>query len=236
MSYFLFDEKLISGREVEVEGPEALHLLMSRRVQVGEEISLQDPYGRRFFCRVVGLGKKTLRVLVKTEIPVPAEDGLQIILFQSFVGEQALDFVLQKGTELGLNRLVLFNSQHTAFRLTEQIYNKKMPRWQKICWEAAKQSDRGRIPDLEFCLGTDEVLAEAVALDEVVFLDPSGSKFCGCASSVKTVGLVVGPEGGFADWEKQKFKKLPNVYTLSLGPRLLRAETAALAGISLLRQ
>ncbi|MCL5775300.1 MAG: 16S rRNA (uracil(1498)-N(3))-methyltransferase [Patescibacteria group bacterium] len=235
MPYFLSSENLKLATEVVVVGEEARHLMLSRRLKVGEKIKLQGPDGKRFLCKVVGVGKKDLRAEAEEVLPVPQEPKTKITLFQAYINQAALDMVLQKSTELMANRVVVFNSHNAANRLEKGRFGEKQKRWEKILWEAARQSERLRPPQLGFAGTLDEVLIEAGSLDMVVLTEPtSEGKFKRLRlENSETLGLVVGPEGGFTQEENAKILSLPNSQGVNLGPVLLRAETASLAALAI---
>ena len=235
MPYFLSLDNLKPKVEVVVAGEEARHLMLSRRLKVGESVKLQGPDGKRFLCRVVGIEKKSLKVEVVEEVLIPEEPKLRVTLFQSYINQAALDLVLQKSTELMADRVVIFNSLNTANHLGKTKFEEKRERWGKILWEAAKQSERSHPPRLGFAETLKEALAEASPLDMVVLADPaSRQKFKDLKlGSLKTLGLFVGPEGGFSQEETAKMSALPNSQGVSLGPVLLRAETASLAALAI---
>jgi 16S rRNA (uracil1498-N3)-methyltransferase len=237
MSYFLYPKVLEKNQTIKLDGNELGHLF-SRRVKPGEKMNLQGVDEKRFECEIVSVGKKEVSLKVLNEVLVPKELDVKITLFQSFVNEQALDFILQKSTELGANKIILFNSQNTASKLLSGIFEKKSVRWNKILWEAAKQCDRMHPPGLEFAEGVESVVAGLSKYEKIVLLDPKGESVKNSWQSWpinKSCAIIVGPEGGFTEVEVEKFKSLTNCSPVSLGPVLLRAETAALAGISAVR-
>jgi 16S rRNA (uracil1498-N3)-methyltransferase len=249
MSYFLSNKNLIAGSAISLEGEEAFHIMLSRRIKPGEHILLQGPDGKRFKSEVVKLTKKTVDVSVLDEIEIPKESKTKITLFQAVVSEKALDFIFQKSTELGAYKIVLFNSAHTATKLSQDVFNKKKDRWEKILWEAAKQSDRSTIPQLRFSPpkigevpeGRGGIEEELKSFHRIFILDAAGDRLKGTGSnfplsaSPLSLGLLIGPEGGLTPEEIDSFKEFPNAKLISLGPIILKAETAALASIAILR-
>jgi len=232
VSYFLTDQNLISGREIQITGNEAKHILLSRRFKKGERLALQGGDEKRFKVEIVNAGKKDLTVKVLDQIPAPPEPTINIALFQAVVNEKALDFILQKGTELGACKIVLFNSENVATKLSVDLFKKKFPRWQKICQEAAKQCDRVHPPKIEFVDDIKEALSN---YQNIVLLDPAGGRFKDLIiEEDKDYAILVGPEGGFTQQEIDRFKSLPNCAPVCLGPLILRAETAALAGLAVM--
>lgn len=232
MPYFLSDKNLSLNQETEVSGEEARHILFAQRIKKGEKIKLQGPDGKRFLSEVVSADKKSLKILPVESLPTPQEPKVKITLFQSVVSEKALDFIFQKGTELGLNKVVLFNSKNTATKLSADGFKKKQERWNKILMESAKQCERVKWPELEFVNLIEGVLSKAKSCDKILLMDIIGERHLALSTNNLALGLIVGPEGGFTEEEIKTFKTLANLQAISLGLTLLRAETAALAGIA----
>lgn len=235
MPYFLSPKNLEPGLVLEVGGDEAAHLLFARRLKVGEQVKLQGPDEKRFLCEVLAADRRTLKVLVKKSIPVPSEPKVLTKLFQAVVSQSALDIIFQKATELQAEEVVIFNSQNTANPVSRQKFEEKKNHWEKVLMEAAKQCERARPPKLQFCKNLEECLAGLRALDLVVLLAPESSeKFKNLSTSkIKTLGLVIGPEGGFTQKEAVQVLSLPKAKGVSLGQVLLRAETAAISALAL---
>lgn len=230
MPYFFSNKNLSVEDVVDVSGEEARHILV-HRPKIGESLKLQGPDRKRFETEVLEVKKTSLKLIVQKELDVPKEPGLKITLFQSVVSEKALDFIFQKSTELGANKIVLFNSQNTAAKLSAEKFKSKQERWNKILMESAKQCERGVWPELEFLFGVDEVML-AVKKLEKVFLTDTGGKKISKVDKATSAGILVGPEGGLTKEEISNFKSLPNVETVSLGNFTLRAETAALSALA----
>ena len=219
------------GGQYEVGEEEGNHIL-ARRPRLNEKFDFQGSDSRRFVCEIIGVSKKHVSVRALKETAVPPEPTIEVTLFQSVISEQSLDFVLQKSTELGVQKVVLFNSQRTAARLSQEKFEKKSSRWNKILWEAAKQSGRVRPPVVGYLGNLDEVISSSSRLNKLFVFDISGSKLNTKYHPQKSVGLLVGPEGGLAEAEINTLSALPNTEVITLGPLILRAETAALAAVS----
>lgn len=238
MSYFLSSQILSLNSVVEIHGEEARHILLARRMKKGESFNLQGSDEKRYKVEITDINKNNLKLKVVESVLVPTEPKVKITLFQSYLSEKALDFILQKGTELGAFKIVLFNSQNTATKLSKEGFIKKEERWNKILWEAAKQSDRVHPPTLEFFDNLDNVILSAKMFDKVLLCDIAGEpvkNLGNLSQSFKSCAIIIGPEGGFAQEEIVRIIKLPNSVSVSLGPVLLRAETAALAMLSIVR-
>lgn len=235
MPYFLSYKNLEPETEIQIMGEEARHILLSHRIKVGEQIKLQGPDDKRYLSQVIKADKKSLTVKVLSLLATPQEPSVAITLFQAMVSEKALDFIFQKGTELGLGKIVLFNSANTATKLSGAAFERKRERWNKILTEAAKQSERAKWPELLFVADVTKT-AELIKDSNKIFLaDISGAKIPAMIPAPLAVALIIGPEGGFTEDEIREFKLLPNFQIISLSSFILRAETAAIAGISILQ-
>jgi 16S rRNA (uracil1498-N3)-methyltransferase len=235
MPYFFCAENLSLNKFVEIGGEEARHILLAHRSKIGEKIKLQGPDGNRHNAEIVEIGKNKLKLKILEQLIPPAEPKVKITLFQAVVSEKALDFIFQKGTELGVTKIVLFNSANAATKLSSDQFKKKLDRWNKILGEAAKQSERVNFPGLEFVSNLDSVVSALKSYGKVFLADILGGKPQAVNGLIQTYAVVVGPEGGFTKDEVRVLQTLKNLQTVSLGPTVLRAETAALAIVAIIR-
>jgi 16S rRNA (uracil1498-N3)-methyltransferase len=238
MSYFLSPQKLNVGELFELNGEEVRHILLSRRMKVGSTLNMQGLDGKRYKTEIKEIGKNILKLIALEEVLVPEELELKITLFQSVVSEKALDFIFQKATELGAAGITLFNSKNTATKLSASQFDAKSVRWNKILWESAKQCDRSKIPALKFLPELNEILLAASNYDQVIILDASGANLQSSIfnpKSITTLALAIGPEGGFTQEELHQLESLPNSTISLISPFTLRAETAAIAGLSIIQ-
>lgn len=235
MPYFFSRQKLSLGQQALIDADEAKHLLLSLRVKQGELINLQGPDEKRYECEVIKIMNGDLLINPLRQLMVPKEFETKVALFQSFIKESALDFVLQKGTELGVSKIVLFNSANTANKLSLEKFTQKLIRWNKITLEAIKQCGWVKAPKIEF---SPDITSAAKVLGEfktVILLDPDGVKLKDSTlKDKKEIAIIVGPEGGFKKEEIELLKKQPNTINVSLGPVFLRAETAAISALAII--
>ncbi|MGK0290597.1 MAG: 16S rRNA (uracil1498-N3)-methyltransferase, partial [bacterium] len=182
-------------------------------------------------CSVIKIKKGKVTANVLQQIETPEESPLRIHLFQAFVKEKAFDFILQKSTELGVASIHILETKFSQKLPQAKLIEKKIQRWEKIAWEACKQSGRVKPPEIHihkdwqnipfeeysypiYCLHTKKT-EEAVVWDTLDSND---------------VGLVIGPEGGFSENEVSDELKM-----VHLGKRILRADTASITGVSILQ-
>ncbi|HVY68135.1 MAG TPA: 16S rRNA (uracil(1498)-N(3))-methyltransferase [Patescibacteria group bacterium] len=231
MSYFLTEENLEVARPARLKGEEAAHLLLSRRIKPGEIIKAQGPDGRRFFCRVAALNKREVEIVPAEPGPIPPPPRAAVTLYQAVLSQAPLEMVLQKATELSVAEIVLFNAERTATKLAPEKFAEKVGRWRKILQEAAKQSERQFPPVLGF---QNDLFAaiEKVVGDGVVLVFDGRGEPPRAGTVLGRLDAVIGPEGGWSPAEFDRLKRLPNVRLVSLGPLVLRADTAAAAALA----
>jgi 16S rRNA (uracil1498-N3)-methyltransferase len=234
MPYFLADTNIRINKPFILSGDEANHIVLSKRAKIGERVKIQGPNGKRFICEILEAKKHRVELKPLEETAVPAEPAVKIVLFQSVVAQASLDLIFQKSVELGAGEVVLFNSANTATRLTREKFEEKSTRRNKILWEAAKQCERARIPELRFLNNLDDVIQFAKDLGKVFLMDIEGQRLEMIGKGFIAVGFLVGPEGGLTEEEIDKIKKLPNCRAVTLGPILLKAETVAIAGLAII--
>lgn len=272
MSYFLANNILKTGAEQTITGEEVVHIAQARRIKIGEHINLQGPDHRRFNTEVIAadrhaergsLGRSASRraitVKILEEISTPPEPKLKVILFQALIHEQALDYILQKSTELGAATIVIFPSENTPTQFHGERLIHKIERWQKIALEAAKQCDRVQTPELQFAVDFEEAVERAKKVEKILVFDQRGhpfdltsdhpkpllekegksptisSPFEGEVGRGRSIGIFIGPEGGFTPEELTTLRALPNATAVRMGPRILRTETAATAAIAIVQ-
>jgi 16S rRNA (uracil1498-N3)-methyltransferase len=247
MSFFLADRPLESGQTFPFAGPEAHHLLSSRRIRPGERFALQDPLGRRFEAEIVSVEQRRAVVRVLGALALPAPPRVRVGLLQAAVKDKAAELILQKATELGVAGLCFFPAQRSTVAHKALAASGALARWERIAWEACKQSDRAAPPVLRVSAH----LAGAVAIDlepgdgspstgqdptrsRAWLLHPEGGRTLGEALAAEPlprgsrVRLLVGPEGGFTE-EEVAAAGQGGFEPVRLEGGILRAETAALA-------
>ncbi|MFA6006799.1 MAG: RsmE family RNA methyltransferase [Candidatus Paceibacterota bacterium] len=240
MSYFFASQNLMAGEEAIIAGEEAHHLMHARRIRIGEAIKLQGPDKRRFRAVISEIGRRNITVHVDEEIKVPREPRIHIHLFQACTKEKTIDVILQKGTELGVEQIHFFQSSNSPQQLLDGA-NDKLERWANIALESAKQCDRVVWPAIEIIKDEEELEKQVLAMDHFYIIDAKGKKSLShMASEIPkllglSVGICIGPEGGLSEEELAQFAKSTNAIMAHLGPRTLRASTAAPVAISIIQ-
>ncbi len=215
-----------------VFSPEQAHQITAvLRMKSGATLIVLDNTGWEYVAELVVVDRKRATAVVRQKRPSTNEPALQITLYQSGLKRDNFEWVLQKGTELGVSRFVPLITERTVARLP-----KKFGRWQRILTEAAEQSRRGRIPDLAGSV----TFADAVSQlpdGETAVIPWVGADKGGLGDvlmgDVTAVALFIGPEGGFTP-EEIALAQQRGVQPVTLGKRTLRSETAALAATAVI--
>ncbi len=246
---FLPAEQLRSEHTV-ITGDNARHLALVLRIQPGEIITIFDGQGYRYECTVNQVHKKEITVQLNRKEPYSVESPISVVLAQGLPKGDKMDLIIQKATELGATRIIPLITERSQVKQTN-----KLERWKKIALSASRQSGRDRITDISDAVTLGEFLAPQMAPPGKVYSeDIKGVKLkstlrillsedyklrnlrqlLGDNSSVEEVILMVGPEGGFSRTEVQASSE-KGFTEASLGPRILRTETAPLAAISIIQ-
>lgn len=228
MTYFLYSGEIEEDMEFTIQGEEAFHILLSRRIKKDQEIIIQDQNFHRFKVKVVDKKRKSLDLLPLTRLRTPPEPDFKIHLYQSIVKEKAMDHIIQKSTELGVASLTLF---HSDFSQNSDLGSeKKMVRWQRISWEACKQSGRLKPPEMRLIpLGTAPPMDKRKTL--FLSLGKKSVSLRGLRFKEREINIMIGPEGG---WSEREIAECDH-QTFHLGPRTLRSDTASLVALSILQ-
>lgn len=219
-----------------LRGDESHHARRALRLREGDAVTCFDGAGRGWRGRIDRHSGDCTFVVIDSvvEPEVPARPRMS--LAQALVKGERMDMIVQKATELGVGRIIPLIADRSEVRLDTERSEKRLERWRRIVIEAAKQSERLTLPSIETPRTLRELLANSeepvVALVERdarsirVVLDELGAP--------EEVIVVVGPEGGWSDDERRLFEA-SNAHCVSLGPGVLRAETAAIAGLAVVR-
>jgi 16S rRNA (uracil1498-N3)-methyltransferase len=205
------------------------HSVRVVRLRAGEEVELFDRQGHA--ARGVVEAIERDRAIVIAGDPLPSrESPLAMHLAMSVIQLEKFELVLQKATELGVASIIPMETERVEVR--RERYQGKLERWNKILFEATKQSGRARIPTIEEPATFDDVLARSGT--KILFdADAEPSAEPGAAEALEDVTLLVGPEGGWSDDELRRARDAGCRFA-RLGPRRLRAETAAIVALSVI--
>lgn len=231
---FFLPPEALSGNRVYFPPDRSRQIARVLRMQPGQVVEVLDGQGQVYVVRLEQVRPRETWGRVVDVRPAGGEPPLQVVLFQALLKGERMDWVLQKGTEVGVTRFVPMITRYTVVRRRD-----KRERWTRILTEAAEQCGRAYIPRLEDVVGWEKALAAAFTSEVVLMAHgsqevlPLRQVLAEMSQKAQDVALLVGPEGGFAPEEvAQAITR--GVHLVSLGPRTLRAETAAVVFATLL--
>ncbi len=245
MNKRLFLEKRkISGGEgttLRLTGEEAKYVGRVLRLGKGDRITLCTGEGLEYRCTIRGMDGRSVFLTVEDVVEADRESGLDITLCQALAKGKKMDLVVQKGTELGVKRFIPFISARSVSRPGDREASGKVERWAKVALEASRQCGRNVIPVVEHIVTMAELLERFSSFDDdrTLKIIPWESEHARgfrdlCDLPPERVVLMVGPEGGFSAEEVVKAEGAGFV-PISLGRRVLRTETAALAAVGIVQ-
>ncbi len=237
MPTFFLDRKKLSGDTAVLDGTEAGHMLRSLRLSVGDSFHAFDEEGRRYRMRILEATSRSLRAEILETFPPEPPPLVAVTLLVGLPKADKMDFILEKATELGVSRVIPFRSSRTIPRVDPADARKRLLRWERVALAAAKQCGSGRVPDVAGIVPYPEALRRAAEHEgKVVFYEGEGTfslkRVLAGMPAVRTVALVVGPEGGFSPGEVGE-AVAAGCLCAGLGSRILRVETAALAVLAM---
>ncbi len=212
-----------------VLAPEARRYLADvLRLAPGARIEVFDGRGGRYEGRIEE-GFEAVRLGPREEAPAAA---VEIALLLALAKGEKMDLVVQKATELGVARILPFAAERSVVRLEAAKVGERAARWRRIAEEAARQSGRADVPEVRPPVALGQALADLAPATRAFVFHPGGGRLDGPAPA--SVAAVVGPEGGLSDAEVRDCEAA-GATRASLGPRTLRAETAAIVAVALLQ-
>lgn len=223
-------------------GDEAAHLARVLRTKPGQALTCFDGCGTRYRCVVTAVSEAAVSCDVLAAAPGGAEPTVEVTLYVGYPKGDKLEHIIQKATELGAVRIVPFFSRYCV--VTPKKEEQKNQRYNRIAFEAVKQSARDRVPAVELPLTFAQLLKELPGYDAALFCYEAQSggptlRQCCAAAQAKAaaegraprIAIVTGSEGGFSAEEAQAAAAAGGS-TVGLGPRILRCETAPLAALT----
>ncbi len=229
------ESKLEEGGQIRLRGEQARYLSRVLRLKAGSELIVFDGRGGEYAARVEEAARDVMAVRVGAFIAVERESPLHITLVQGLSRGERMDFTVQKAVELGVHAIAPVTTERGVVRLDGERRRRRLEHWQGIAVNACQQCGRTRLPRIEPIAGLDEWLDTRFHPGTDAFvLSPDAGMTPAELEPRDGVVLLVGGEGGFSDAEMHRIRQR-GFEPLSLGPRILRTETAALAALTALQ-
>jgi 16S rRNA (uracil1498-N3)-methyltransferase len=240
MARFYCPLPLVTGQVVDLPPTAARHVQVLR-MQPGHTLTLFNGEGGEFSAEVQHMGRSDVRVVVGEHRDVECEAAVQVHLAVGMPANERMDWLVEKATELGVHRITPLMTERSVIRLTGERAEKKQAHWQAIASSASEQCGRNRVPVIDIPERLDAWLARQTPQAHVVHgvlslhasTQPLQDLRAGAAVTPSAWVLLNGPEGGLTDAEDAA-ARAKGFAAVSLGERVLRAETAALGALALL--
>jgi len=240
MRYFFIKQSDFAGSKAVVKGSDAHHIKNVLRLKPGDKIGLFDGTGLKYEARIVTLLPKNVEVSVIHSFSSATESSVDITVAQALLKDRKMDLLVRQLTELGITRWIPFMAKRSVPRPDKKRLFTRTERWKKIAKEAVKQCKRSCPLKIGATVSFEEILNLGKDSDlQIVFWEEESKPVdkelsVSNVKAAKKIFILLGPEGGFTLKEVEN-AKASGFITASLGPRILRAETATLAACTLLQ-
>jgi len=225
------DLSLSSGETVVLPRDKAHHLSHVLRMHTGAAIKLFNDTGYEFDATIIKLTKKSADVEIKQACEIKNESPLNIVLCLAVARGQHMDFSIQKAVELGVNTIVPVMSEFSNVKLQGERVQNKITHWKNIIISAAEQCGRNRLPQLLMPVSFSECLTTSFSKTRLILHPGSQQAMPALKPDNNQLSLLIGPEGGFSETEVSQAIANETI-PISLGPRILRSETAVVCALS----
>lgn len=228
-----FVEQVRNGT-AEIGGEDAKHLTRVLRVEAGQRYEISD--NREVYLAEIETARKEHVIFRVIDKVAPQPLPVRLILAPALIKFDHFEWMIEKATELGVEAILPFAAVRSE-RGLDRAAGKRVERWRRIAMEASQQCRRDRLPEIEDPAESDAIVARAFdhrfILDELPGTPPILTALPGNLQASQTIALVLGPEGGWTGEERASFA-FAGWQPVSLGPQILRAETAAIAALAIL--
>lgn len=218
-----------------IEGADAKHIARSLRMRVGEKLVVSDSKGTDYNCQISALSDDRVELTVQEKLPCQSEPDISVTLCTCLLKGDKFETVIRHSVELGVNEILPLVSTNCVSRPDAKALKSKGERWQKIANEAAGQCGRGVLPAVKQTMDIIDFAKTIKDYDLVLFFYEAGGAPLGETiwdnDKAKKIAIITGPEGGFTAKEAEMLNQA-GAKTISLGKRILRAETAPLAALT----
>lgn len=239
MHKFFANCEMVNDSYATITGDDVKHIYKVLRLNCGDEVVINNEQGKEYLGEIEEITKQYVKVKIIEEIEINSESNLNITLFQGLPKSTKMDLVVQKCTELGVNTFVPIITSRVDVKLKGEF--KKLDRLQRIALEACKQCKRAKVPKVLEPIDFKEMIKSLEDMDLVVvpYENATGNgirtmKNLIKKNALKNVAIIVGPEGGFEEEEIEALEE-KKAYIVTLGPRILRTETAGFVCVSLIQ-
>lgn len=239
MHRFFVDKKNINNDQVIINGDDVKHIKNVLRLTIDDEITVCDGENWDYLLKIENIENNEVIGTVINKEKSKGEPPVEVVLYQGLPKSSKMDLIIQKATELGIKKIVPVITERTVVKIQNQKKeNNKLERWNRIAIEAAKQCRRGELPLVDNIIGFKQMINEVK--EDFVIVPYENERKIGTKEVLqdyknhgrKRISIMIGPEGGF---EEEEISRLIDIgaKSISLGPRILRTETAGFTALAI---
>ena len=239
MHRFFIDQSTEVDSNVIISGNDYNHLKNSLRLNIGDRVILSDGNGFDMEAEIINFSDQGAELKILSKDKSKVEAGIKIWLAQGLPKKSKMDLIVEKATEIGFAGLIPLESKRTIVKYNHKKKNKKKNRWQRVAEAAAKQSGRAVVPEIKDFYSADSLKNLKEEFDYVLLLWEDEKEYSikdffkdNNVAAEASILLIIGPEGGFSEAEANKLKDELEARIITLGPRILRTETAGITALT----
>lgn len=238
MYQFFVQNEQVQQNKIIITGSDVNHIKNVIRLKPSDAIRVSDEDGNAYFCHITEIFEMEVWAEIDRMDETGTELSNRIYLFQGLPKNEKMELIIQKAVELGVYEVIPVAMRNCVVKLDDKKAEGKVKRWQAIAESAAKQSKRTIIPNIAMPISYKQAIERAKELDVTLVpyenergMEATRELILGIKKG-ESIGIIIGPEGGFAEEEIEMVKD--GMHRISLGRRILRTETAGLATLSML--
>jgi len=233
----LFHDGSLDANTIQLSTATARHAIQVLRLAVGSKLIVFNGNGHDYHASIKSIKKSKVDINIYTNTAICNESAFRIELGIALIKNDRLDLTIQKATELGVTSITPVNSEYSNITINHNKQDKKHQHWQGVIQHACEQCGRASLPNMNPITRVEDFISAQSKLTTLVLNPLSDTAMQSLPNEIeatKAIRLLIGPEGGFSEKERQMFEN-KNIVQAKLGPRILRAETAAISAITLLQ-
>jgi 16S rRNA (uracil1498-N3)-methyltransferase len=236
--FFITNSEILKDSPV-IEGPEAHHIAKVFRLKAGDHIVLLDGSGTEYEAEIKHLSKNKVTVSIVRKYVPDTEPPIKLMVGQGYLKDKKMDMLIRHLTEIGISHWLPITSEYSVPKPDLKKTDSKLQRWELIAKEAVKQCRRTRVPEILSPQSFEQAIEKNSSMDlKIIFYENETVSLTETIHSLKqkplNIFILLGPEGGFSNKEIE-LSKSKGFITASLGPRILRAETASLSACTIIQ-
>ena len=241
MNRFFINKNAEIGENVFINGNDYNHLKNSLRLNIGDRVILSDAEGFDMEAEIKEYGDSSVELEIISKKKSSVEPDLEVFLAQGLPKKRKMDLIVEKATEIGFKALIPLETKRTIVKYNKKKKEKKQKRWQRVAEAAAKQSGRAVIPNIYDFYSIKKLENLKNIFDYILVLWEDEKEFSikkffkdNIVEDEASILIIIGPEGGFAVEEVKQLKDRLGAVIITLGPRIMRTETAGITALSCL--